>query len=64
MILPFLRSRRQRLEDEAADEFRQLSRRYRAGEKQVIKVYLYCYPYLYDSGPRLFGGNLPVVAVQ
>jgi restriction system protein len=39
LLLPFLRSRRQRLEEEAAEEFRQLSRRYRAGEKRVISTY-------------------------
>ncbi len=39
MILPFLRSRRLRLEDEAAEEFQKLARRYRAGEKKVIEAY-------------------------
>jgi restriction system protein len=39
MVLPFLRSKRLRLEDQANDEFRRLTARYRAGEKQVIVKY-------------------------
>jgi restriction system protein len=39
MFLPFLRSRRQRLEEAAAEEFKSLARRYRAGEKRVIEAY-------------------------
>ncbi len=39
MILPFLRSRRRRLEEEAAEEFRRLARRYHAGEKRVVETY-------------------------
>jgi restriction system protein len=39
MILPFLRSRRRRAEEEAAEEFRRLSLSYRSGEKRAIAAY-------------------------